>query len=787
MIDGPKSKRVIISLLLFAAVIPCNVGDVHGAETGPSEPFDPTWTPEVVYDDNPGLVEFYWKAWDLAWDHVHTDTTAPTSPFMDEAFSNGDIWIWDTCFMGLFCKYAPDRFPGVQSFENFYKVFHDGITSSQTIWHPDNPPLFAWVEWQNYKFTNDLSRLQWLLEDTQYLQKHFAFFENSVWGQSIPGAANGMALERSLDDIGYWWRGVSSGMDNSPRGRNFTVYWIDAISQQALSAFFISKMAEEIGNTAIRDEYLAHYNSFVNLLNTHYWDSQDNFYYDIKEYTHEFSNIKTMASYWPLLAEAADVTQAQHMAGYASDPQTFGGLVAFPALARNDQDFDPTGRYWRGGMWLPTAYMGVKSLENYGLYTEADAAARSIVDHMYNTFISYSPATIWECYSPTEAKPATLVSGTGESRPDFCGWSALGPISLFIENYLGFHTVDAQADRVQWRKYQTGRHGIRNLKFGNITTHIVGNSDSFTVWSSGPYTLAVNGTDYAIAAGEQSWGPNPPILDSTPGTWPPPPPEPVPAVDDFSYADGALAGNNGGTGWAGPWTDNAGTPATVVGGVAQTSFTGAGSSQIQRDLSSAMSSAWIRATVQKTATLGISESYGGIGLYDGGTERALIGNFWPGVAADAWGAGTNGSQGEIAGELVTTLSDVIVYVDGTETKLWVNPADPANLGVPEATGGGVGQFNRIILRCGTSTAGTETWQFDNLIVGETLSDITPPPCAGVKFDGDIDGDCFADITDLLLLVQEWMSVSVITDADINEDTKVDLVDFSYIGRDWLVP
>ena len=263
------------------------------------------------------------------------------------------------------------------------------------------------MEWQNYKFTNDLSRLQWLLEDTQYLQKHFTFFENSYMNKPIPGAQNPMWLERSSDGVGYSWTGVSSGMDNSPRERSFQVYWVDAISQQALSAYYISKMAEEIGNTAIRDEYLAHYNSLVTLINTHYWDSQDNIYYDIKENTHEFNNVKTMASYWPLLAGAADTAQAQHMANYASDLQIFGGTVAFPALSRSDQDFDPLGGYWRGGMWLPTGYMGVKSLENYGFQDVADTVARSIVDHMYNTFTSYYPATVWECYSPTEPKPSS--------------------------------------------------------------------------------------------------------------------------------------------------------------------------------------------------------------------------------------------------------------------------------------------------------------------------------------------------------------------------------------------
>lgn len=209
------------------------------------------------------------------------------------------------------------------------------------------------------------------------------------------------------------------------------------------------------------------------------------------------------------------------------------------------------------------------------------------------------------------------------------------------------------------------------------------------------------------------------------------------ASDDFGYADGPLAGSNGGTGWAGAWTDFNGTPATVTGGAAQVSFTAAGgfaASQADRFIGAgALTSAWIRFTAQKTASLGISDSFGGIGLFEGGSEKGLIGNYWPGVAVDAWGAGSNGSQGEVAGELVTTLSDVVVYVDGAETKLWVNN-NPASLGAPDATGGGVGQFDRLILRAGTSTDGLETWQFDNLVIGETAADVgvaIPEPAGAV--------------------------------------------------------
>ncbi len=71
--------------------------------------------PEIVFDTEPGYAAFHRRAWELAWEHVIEYPGAPRSPYMDEAHTPGRIWIWDTCFMALFCKYAPDRFPGVET------------------------------------------------------------------------------------------------------------------------------------------------------------------------------------------------------------------------------------------------------------------------------------------------------------------------------------------------------------------------------------------------------------------------------------------------------------------------------------------------------------------------------------------------------------------------------------------------------------------------------------------------------------------------------------------------
>ncbi len=59
-----------------------------------------------------------------------------------------------------------------------------------------------------------------------------------------------------------------------------------------------------------------------------------------------------------------------------------------------------------------------------------------------------------------------------------------------------------------------------------------------------------------------------------------------------------------------------------------------------------------------------------------------------------------------------------------------------------------------------------------------------PPCAYYRFDGDVNGDCFVDITDLMLLAHDWMQAAVVADTDINEDSKVNMADYSYVGRDW---
>ncbi len=490
--------------------------------------------PIPVCEDHPEFIELYKKAWELAYEHIKHIDGMPQTPYMDEAFCATQIWIWDTCFMSLFCKYAQDVFPGKESLNNFYEVLYKDRTLPAVIppenepsWTyatpgepfnvrvhiADNPPLFAWAEYENALFHGDIDYIKELLYDRRVLQKHYEWIESLKESLTLPNVRCKTYL--IAEEYGYRWEGGRSGMDNTPRGRvgdhaekerpnNPDMLWIDAICQQALSANIIAKMYKLVGDDEEATLWNNRFAQKRDIVNRIYWDDEDRFYYDVDVNTHGFYKVMTPASYWTLISEIASEEQAMCLSERIGDPNTLGGTVPLVSLARNDADYHSDGRYWRGGLWLPTAYASICGLNRYGFYGVARDASEKILKHMYKTYAEYEPHTIWECYSPEKCEPALDAKGEEIVRRDFCGWSALGPISIFIEGFLGFHTVNAFDKVVEWEKPTDvkGEIGIKNLRFSDIVTDIISNGNDCSVISNGEYTLTVNGKQYFIRHGE---------------------------------------------------------------------------------------------------------------------------------------------------------------------------------------------------------------------------------------------------------------------------------------------
>ena len=491
------------------------------------------YIPDPIFDQNPGFSELYKKAWELAHNHIKHIDGMPQTPYMDEGFCDTQLWIWDTCFMTLFCKYARSVFPGVESLKNFYELLYEkkhlvkvipgknepewtravpGEPYEMQVHIADNPPLFAWAEYENALISGDTEYLKELLYEKKYLQKHYDWIEKLQY----PVKPDGVHSETCLiaEKYGYKWEGGRSGMDNTPRGRigehalvqrpnNPDMLWLDALCQQALSAKLISKMFEKVGDAENENKWQVLFLGKKKLINDMYWDDEDGFYYDIDCNAHTFYKVMSIASYWTMTSETATKEQAEKLVKLLYDEKHFGGFVPFVSLSRSDSDFNPDGEYWRGAVWLPTAYATLRGLANYGYIKEAHQLATALLEHMRRTYTDFEPHTIWECYSPEAYKPATIETGEQKLvRPDFCGWSALGPISIYIEFVLGFYETDAFSGVIKWAKPDVnGKIGIKNFRFGSIITDICAFKDKCIVKSNAEYTLEINGRKYAVAEG----------------------------------------------------------------------------------------------------------------------------------------------------------------------------------------------------------------------------------------------------------------------------------------------
>ncbi len=223
-----------------------------------------------------------------------------------------------------------------------------------------NPPIYAWTEWEHYMVTGDNSRFERIFP---VLKKYY------LWIKKNRTRCSGL----------YWFEDTgSSGMDNSPRSgyasehlNGSDVCWIDLSCQQALSAYYLAKIAELINKDSDKDFFLSEYKKLCLLINKYHWSEKHQFYYDVFSRNqpflrHNFLNVKTVASFWPILSFIANEEQINEMIKHLLNPDEFFTLHPVPSLAKSDPNYSSFGAYWLGGVWAPTNYMVVSGLRQNG-------------------------------------------------------------------------------------------------------------------------------------------------------------------------------------------------------------------------------------------------------------------------------------------------------------------------------------------------------------------------------------------------------------------------------------
>ncbi|MBB5637801.1 hypothetical protein HDF26_000870 [Pedobacter cryoconitis] len=415
-----------------------------------------TKLPEPSWPNRQDVVRCYWKAWETAFSNLHgvTPENRFLSPYIDPAF-NQHIFMWDTGFMVLFGRYGQHAFNFQSSIDNFYgRQEKDGYICREISELNGNklfekfdasstgPNILPWAEWQYYLNLNDTERLKSVFAP---LLAYYQWFRTN----------------RSWPDGSYFSTGWGCGMDNQPRvptgySNQFStafMSWIDTTLQQIFAGKTLIAMAKKLNRQDEVKDVIAEVELLTNYVQNKMWSDQDNFFYD-RYRDGKLSDVKSIASYWALLAEVVPKDKLLGFIGHLENPNEFARLHRVPTLSADNAGFDPEGGYWRGGVWAPTSYMVLSGLTKYKQDSIAYIIAMNHLDNVVKVF--NQTGSLWENYAPDKVK--------GKDQKDLVGWTGLVPISVLFEYVFGLRP-DVPENTVIWDVRLTDKFGVKKYPF----------------------------------------------------------------------------------------------------------------------------------------------------------------------------------------------------------------------------------------------------------------------------------------------------------------------------------
>ena len=222
-------------------------------------------------------------------------------------------------------------------------------------------------------------------------------------------------------------------------------------------------MSSIIGNQKWESKFSTKAIRISKNINKWMWNEKDGLYYDVKD-SGEQNPVKTSACFWPMLTSIPTTSQAEKMFNNLQDSTTFSRLIPFATLAADFNKYNPVDGYWLGSVWAPTNYMIIKGLENFGFFDFSYLASVKYLRGMGKVY--NQTGTVWENYNPDS------YNKSERAKPDFVGWTGLGPIAILIESVIGIK-VDAPSNTIQWHVNRIDKHGIKNLHFGKAKISIL--------------------------------------------------------------------------------------------------------------------------------------------------------------------------------------------------------------------------------------------------------------------------------------------------------------------------
>ncbi|GHV27831.1 hypothetical protein AGMMS4952_10200 [Spirochaetia bacterium] len=374
----------------------------------------------------------------------------------------------DAIFSSFFLVYSNRIYQAFPTLDVFYERQElngaircsYSIETGEPVVEEDNPeglglPLFAWAEFNLYHKSGNKKRVKDVLPILD---------QYTNWIDSVFKRSNGL-YEVPL---------AATGMINAPREN--AAYPVDFNAMMAVNALYLSALADILNDREASFQYKRQYFSLKTRLNTLMWDSDDGFYYDIDIHENRLK-VKTIAGYWPLLAEISNDDKAEQIIDKLSNPEYFGAVHPFPTVSVSEPSFDETGNGFRGSVYPHLTFMVIKGLERYQRW---DLARECAIRHLYFVLDSMNPegnhhkGNLWEAYLPLKEGPAQWPDKPGFPRSQYLTYDALSTICLTIENIVGLF-ISLPRKTVDWIIPNLEIMGIENLSLKKNMITILSN------------------------------------------------------------------------------------------------------------------------------------------------------------------------------------------------------------------------------------------------------------------------------------------------------------------------
>ncbi|MDR3325608.1 MAG: hypothetical protein LBS82_06475 [Spirochaetaceae bacterium] len=423
------------------------------------------------YDQD--FVDVYDRAWSLVqdcWDR-NIEDAAISGRFFTYPGSR-TVTQMEALFSSFFLVYSNRIYPAHTSLDVFYQRQEENgairaeydIKSGDVVRTAENPesvgiPLFAWAEFNIYHKVSNKKRIKEILP---IIDKY------NAWLDATFKAPNGL----------YRTPWQASGMWNAPR--EGTAYPVDFNAMMAVNVLYMSAIADILNDKDVSFRYKKQYFSLKTRINSLMWNKTDGYYYDLDQKEKQIK-VKTLASYWTMLAEIPNEDKAEQLIAKLQDPMFFGAPHPFPSIAASERAFSTKGEAYCGSVFPHLTFIVIKGLERYLRW---DLARECAIRHLYYVLDSMNgpeetrKTDLYEAYLPmgggSAEPPAYMPEGVVFPRPQYLAFVGLSAISLIVENVIGL-TISLPRKTVDWVIPNLEIMGVENLSLKKNMITILSN------------------------------------------------------------------------------------------------------------------------------------------------------------------------------------------------------------------------------------------------------------------------------------------------------------------------